>query len=217
MAPILPKSLSTPSPIHTYSTTEAIIYNSYSQIHKESQKRSSKCLVYILASFVTFLAIWVVFSSIVLHVKDPNLELRSARVLHISYNTSPSLSFNITMVATMKIMNPNFGYFIYGNGSVSVVHGATNIGGWEISGAKMEARESKEFSVMVNMRYSKILLVSENNITNEIHSGMLKLRSYAKLSGTIYLLKIVKKMKTIEMNCVMNLNLTSQSFHYIQC
>ncbi|CAL0332005.1 unnamed protein product [Lupinus luteus] len=217
MAPMLPKSLSTPSPIHTYSTTEAIIYNSYSQIHRESQKRSSKCLVYILAGFVTLLAIWVVFSSIVLHVTDPNLELRSARVIHISYNTSPSLSFNITMIATMKIMNPNFGHFNYGDSSVSVVHGAASIGGWEISGAKVEARESKEFNVMVNMISSKILLGSGNNITNGIHSGMLELRSYAKLSGTIHLLKIVKKMKTIEMNCVMNLNLTSQSFHYIQC
>ncbi|KAE9606546.1 putative Late embryogenesis abundant protein, LEA-14 [Lupinus albus] len=217
MAPMLPKSLSTPSPIHTHSTTESIIYNSYSQIHRESQKRSSKCLVYILSGFVTLLAFWVVFSSIVLHVKDPSLQLRSARVIHISYNTSPSLSSNITMIATMKIMNPNFGRFNYGNGSVSVVYGTASIGGWEISGAKMEARESKEFNVMVNMRCSKILLVSGNNITNEIHSGMLKLRSYAKLSGTIYLLKIVKKRKTIEMNCVMNLNLTSHSFHNIQC
>lgn len=113
-------------------------------------------------------------------------------------------------------MNPNFGGFNYGNSTVSVMYGVVSVGAWEISGARIEPRETKEINVMVNMRSSK-LLVGGNNITNEIHSGMVKLTSYAKLSGTVNLLKIVKKRKIIGLACSMNLNLTSHSIHHIQC
>lgn len=215
MAPILSTSLSIPSGIHAYSTTEAIIDKSQSEIRKELQKRTSKCLVYTLAGLTTLLAVWLVFASVVLRVRDPKLELRSARVMHISYrSTSPSASFNVTMIARMSIMNPNFGGFDYGNSTVSVMYGVVSVGAWEMSGAIIEARETKEINVMVNMR---LLVRSGNNVTNEIHSGILKLRSYTKLSGTVHLLKMVKKRKIVGMACSMNLNLTSHSIHRIQC
>ncbi|KAF1875201.1 hypothetical protein Lal_00007817 [Lupinus albus] len=47
--------------------------------------------------------------------------------------------------------------------------------------------------------------------------GMLKFRSYAKLSGTVHLMKIVNKRKTIEMDCILNLNFTSHSIHHSRC
>ncbi|KAE9596528.1 putative immunoglobulin-like protein [Lupinus albus] len=123
--------------------------------------------------------------------------------MHISYNISPLPSFNITMIATMTIMKPNFGDFNYGNGS--------------LSGARIEARKSKDINFVVNMWCSKISLVSGNNLINEINSGMLKFRSYAKLSGTVHLMKIVNKRKTIEMDCILNLNFTSHSIHHSRC
>ncbi|KAK7253069.1 hypothetical protein RIF29_37474 [Crotalaria pallida] len=212
MAPILPKSMPTTEPVIIDKTQS-------NKIHKESQQRSSKCLVYALTSFVTLFALWLIFASIVLRVTDPKLKLRSARVMHISYSILPSSpSFNITMIATMTIMNPNFGHFDYGNGSVmSVVYGNVSVGVGEICGDTMEARENKEINVMVNVRSSKKLVSGNNNLTNQIHSGTLELRNYAKLSGTVNLLKIVKKKKTIEMDCIMNLNLTAHSVHHIQC
>ena len=183
---------------------------------RKEPKRRSKYLVYTLAGFVTLLAVCLAFASTVLKVRNPKLEMISAKVMHISYSTSPSASFNVTMIASLTIMNPNFGRFNYDNSTVNVLYGVISVGARETVGARVEARETKEIDVMVNMRSSKKLLAS-GNLTNDIHSGTVKLRSYAKLSGTVQLLKIVKKRKTIVMACIMNLNLTSHSIHHVQC
>ncbi|TKY70984.1 Late embryogenesis abundant protein [Spatholobus suberectus] len=212
----LPQSLPSPAPACTYAytTTEELIAMFPSRIE---EKQSSKCLVYTLTGFVTLFAVWFVFASIVLRVGDPEIQLRSARLMHNTHNHNVSLSspFNVTMIASVTLTNPNFGRFYYGNSTVSVLYGASSVGAWELEGARVGARDTKEINFMVLMRFNKLLV--KGNLTNDIRSGMLKLRSYAKLSGTVHVLKMVKKRKTIEMACIMNLNLTSHSIHHLQC
>lgn len=198
-------------------------------IHEQGKRSSSKCLVYTLAAFVTLLAVWTVFASIVtLSERDPEIRLGSAKLtaMHIStssnysYRASPTTSsLNVTMMARVTLTNPNFGPFDYGNSTVSVLYGVTCVGVGEIEAATVEARETKEINVMVKVNIgssNKLLLVS-GNFTSDIHSGILKLRSYAKLSGSVHVLKFVNKRKTMVMACIMSLNLTSHSFQHLQC
>lgn len=186
---------------------------------RKEEKQSSKCLVYTLACFVAIFSVLFVFASIVLHLGDPEIELRSARLVHnannyYSLSSSHSHSFNVTMIAHVTLKNPNLGCFYYGNSSVSVLYGATSVGAWDLEGARVEPRETKEFKFMLHLRFRKLL---NGNLTHDIRSGILKLRSYSKLSGTVHVLKMVKKRKTIVMACIMNLNLTSYSIHHFQC
>ncbi|XP_027362576.1 late embryogenesis abundant protein At1g64065-like [Abrus precatorius] len=176
---------------------------------RHETKQSSKCFVYALASFVTLFAIWVIFASIVLRVRDPNIELRSVRLMHkFNHSVSPLPSFNVTIIAQVTITNPNFGPFYYGNTSVSMLYGISSVGACQLHGARVKAIETQEINCLVNMKF---------NHTNDIHSGMLKLRCYVKLSGEVRVLKIVKKRKTIEMGCIMKLNFTSYSVQHLLC
>ncbi|KAG4386296.1 hypothetical protein AAZX31_11G020200 [Glycine max] len=216
------KSLSSPSPNKYNMTTEEVITMFPSR--KEEKQSSSKCLVYALVVLVAILFIWLVFASIVLRVVDPQIQLKSARLMHNTKNHSFSStsSLNVTMIARVSLTNPNlFGRFYYGNSRVSVLYGASIVGAWELEGARLEGRETKEIDFMVHMRFSTKLLVIMRNLTNDTaHSdsaGMLKLRSYAKLSGTVHVLNMVNKKKTLGMACIMNLNLTSYSTQHFQC
>nr|KYP37633.1 hypothetical protein KK1_041174 [Cajanus cajan] len=183
---------------------------------RKQEKQSSKCLVYTLASFVTLFFVWFVFASIVLRVQDPDIELKSARLSrhntdHHHYNHS----FDVTMIARVTLTNPNFGPFYNGDSRVSVLYGASTVGASQLlEGATVEPRQTKEFNFKLHMRFTKS---ANANLTNDITSGMLKLTSYAKLSGTVHVLNIVNKKKTILMACIINLNITSYSIHHFQC
>ena len=217
------KSLSSPSPNKYNMTTEEVITMFPSR--KEEKQSSSKCLVYALVVLVAILFIWLVFASIVLRVGDPQIQLKSARLMHNTYNNhsvSSNSSFKVTLLARVSLTNPNlFCRFYYGNTRVSVLYGASSVGAWELEGARLEGRETKEIDFVVHMSFSTKLVVVKRNLTNDTtHSdsaGMLKLRSYAKLSGTVHVLNMVNKKKTIEVACILNLNLTSYSTQHFQC
>lgn len=212
---ITPESQSNPANIYKPTTTEELI--AMFPIHKET-KRSSKCLVYTLVFINTLLAIWLIFASTVLRTRNPEIKLKSAKVMHLSYHASASkASLNGTMITRLVITNTNFGHFDYMNSTVKLLYGVTCVGVGEIEGGIVEARESKVIKVMVNIRSSKLFVGGNFSSNNIGYLGIMKLRSYAELSGTVHLLKFVKKRKIIRMACLMNLNLTSHSFYHFQC
>ncbi|KAI4326883.1 hypothetical protein L6164_019407 [Bauhinia variegata] len=177
---------------------------------KSTRKQgTNKCFVYILASFVVLFAVVLVFASIAFRVKSPQIELRSATASHITSITSPSPSFNVTMIAYLTIKNPNFGRFDYDNSTVRVLYEGASVGEKGFASARVKARQTKGINITVN---SGIILV-----TSDINSWMLNLTSYTKLNGKVHLFKILKKTTTTEMACIMNLNLTSKSIQDFQC
>ncbi|XP_054822956.1 late embryogenesis abundant protein At1g64065 [Prosopis cineraria] len=179
------------------------------------EQRSNKCFVFLLAAFVLLCAILLVFASIVLRVKKPLLHFESASVNNLSYRTSPSPSFKLTMVAKITVNNPNFGNLDYGNSSVTVLYGNSRIAERELEGGRVKAGEIKALNVTLNLRSDPV--VSSGNLSNDILSGAFNLTGYTKLTGTVHLLKFLKKNKSTELACVLRLNLTSYSVQNLQC
>ncbi|MED6203566.1 hypothetical protein PIB30_000652 [Stylosanthes scabra] len=190
-------------------------------VHEE-QKESSKYLVHTLACFVTLFGLCLVFASNVLRITEPKIEMKSAKMMHLSYSiNSPSYAsfINVTMIVSVKIINPNYGHFSYHNSSVKFLYGVISFGERGIVGSRVEGRDSKEFNVMVNARFNnnkEVRLIRENVTNNIINSGVMKIKSYAELSGVVQVLKIVSKRKNIVMACIMALNFTSHSIQHFQ-
>ncbi|KAL2348005.1 hypothetical protein Fmac_002005 [Flemingia macrophylla] len=106
---------------------------------RKQEKKTSKCLVYTLACFVTLFSVWFVFASIVLRVADPEIEFRSASLMHSTNHysvSSHSHTFNVTMIARVTLFNPNFGPFHFGDSTVSVLYGDSTVGASDLEGAK---------------------------------------------------------------------------------
>ncbi|XP_028774760.1 late embryogenesis abundant protein At1g64065 [Neltuma alba] len=179
------------------------------------EQRSSKWFVFLLAAFVLLCAIILGFASIVLRVKRPLLQLESVSVNHLSYRTSPSPSFNLKMVAQITVKNPNLGRFDYGNSSVTVLYEGSSVGDRELQSGTVKSREIRAVNVTLNLSSEKVL--SSGNLSSDILSGAFNLTAYTKLTGTVHLLKFLKKKKSTEMACVMRLNLTSNSVQNLKC
>ncbi|KAK7366718.1 hypothetical protein VNO80_08715 [Phaseolus coccineus] len=216
MSEIMGNSLSNPAGryANNYISTEELIAGFPS---RKKEEKSSKCLVYTLAIFVLMLLIWLILAFVTSRLADPKIELKSARLKHNtnSYsNISTTSSFNVTMLLRITFTNPNFVSFHYGKSTVSMVYenSSESVGSSKLKAGILEAKETKDIKLTVHARFGQKNVLVKPNL-----SDMLKLRSYAKLSGSLHMLKVFRKTTTIQMSCTINLNFTSFFNQYFQC
>jgi hypothetical protein len=180
------------------------------------KERSGKCFVYIFAGVVGLSIVVLVFALIVLRVKIPDVKLRSITVENLKYEGNPqSPSLNATFVAEVTIKNTNFGGFKFDNSTLSMLYGGVNIGDRKIGHGRVKARGTQGMNFTVEVRSNR--MVDAKNLSREIEGGMVKLSSYARLSGRVNLMNIVRKRKMTEMNCTMTLDLANNDFQDLLC
>lgn len=182
------------------------------------KERSGKCFVFVFAAIVILCFFALVFALIVLRFRFPEVNLSSVAVknLRLSNGTaSSSSSFSATLATEMTIKNTNFGRFNLENSTMSVLYGGMSVGDIRIGSLSVKARETKKMNVAVEVKSNR--LSDTKNLSSDMIAGMLKLNSYARLSGRVNFLDIIKKRKISGLNCSMTLNLTSGAFEDLQC
>ncbi|GMY30434.1 late embryogenesis abundant protein At1g64065-like [Fagus crenata] len=180
------------------------------------KERRGKCFVYVFAGIVIQCIIVLVLAFIVSHVKIPAAKLRLVTMKNVKYNTTaPSNLFNATMVAEVTIKNKNFGRFKFENSTFRVLYEGMVIGERKLRHGRVKARTGQAMNVTVELRSNR--LWDTKNLSSDIKSGRLNLSSYANLSGTVHVMKIIKKRKITELSCTMTLNLTSRVVQDLQC
>ncbi|KAF5460610.1 hypothetical protein F2P56_020468 [Juglans regia] len=182
------------------------------------RKKRIKLAIYI-AIFVVFQAIVIaVFSVTVMKVKTPKVRLGTAVTFqNVSTSTQPaSPSFDISFTTQVRVKNTNFGPYKYDRATVAFMYDGVTVGEVSIPKGKAGMLSTKKVSVSVNVN-SKALQ-STSNLGSELSSGILTLRSHAKLSGKVELMFVMKKKKSAEMNCTMSINSVSPNeLRYLKC
>nr|DAD43220.1 TPA_asm: hypothetical protein HUJ06_001450 [Nelumbo nucifera] len=188
------------------------------------RKRNVKCFAYI-AAFVVFQTIIIlVFALTVLKIKTPSVKLSSVTVDNLSLNpnttaSTVSPSFSMTVVAQVAVKNKNFGHFKFDNSTAIISYRGVAVGEALIPRARAKARKTRRMDVtmeVTSQRMSDDALGLEN-LRTDIDSGFLSFTSYAKLSGKVHLIKIMKKRKTAEMKCSFMVNLRDKTIQNLSC
>ncbi|XP_024996856.1 uncharacterized protein LOC112529718 [Cynara cardunculus var. scolymus] len=187
-------------------------FTSTGKFTKQKHQESSKLLVYVLAAVVFLGTVFLMIASVFLRVNNPKLRLSSPSIQNFQYDQN-STSLNITMSAKVTVDNENFGRYVFENCDAVVLYGNSTIGGGEISGGRVGARETKSIDVAMQLRWENLNFSNGGTDTNEL----IEIRSYAKMTGRVHVMTIVDRRKTIEMNCTMNLNLNSRSIMHSLC
>ncbi|OMP06106.1 Late embryogenesis abundant protein, LEA-14 [Corchorus olitorius] len=185
---------------------------------KREDQKSSKCLVYVLAALVLHGAVFLIFATVVLRPRTPEVEIGSVTVKNLKYGNignSSAPSFNFTMVTQIKIENSNFGDFRFENTTGSVSCGSAAVGVMKIPTGRAQARETERLNVTVSV--SSLKIPNTTNLSSNISSGLLALNSHVKLSGKLNILNIMKRRRHPEMNCFMTLNLTGHTIQGLTC
>lgn len=171
---------------------------------RRKYKQSNKTPVYLLAAVVISGSIFLLFASIFLRTVNPKLRQHIISIQNFNYeNTNSTSSLNITMLTEVTVNNKNFGRYNFDNCNAVVLYGNGTIGGGGISGGTVGSRKSKSIRVTTRIGSDYLNLSSS--------SDLMEVTSFAKMTGRVHVMKIVNRRKSIELNCTMNLNLTSRS------
>ncbi|CAI9775044.1 unnamed protein product [Fraxinus pennsylvanica] len=180
------------------------------------RKKRMKCFMYV-AAFVVFQAgIILIFALTVMKVKTPKFRVRSASFGTFdvtTLNTNPS--FDINMIAELGVKNPNFGRYKYQNSTIEFYYENIKVGEASIPNARAKARSTRKFNVTVNLSSAEVPReVLERQFAA---STVISLSSQSRLRGKVEIMKIMKKNKSTNMNCTMEINTSSRQLGNLSC
>ncbi|KAL6972000.1 hypothetical protein U1Q18_031683 [Sarracenia purpurea var. burkii] len=169
------------------------------------QKRK-KCILYIIIFAIFQIAVITIFSVTVMKVKNPKFRVRSVTFGTFDLQTANS-SFNLMMNVEVGVKNTNFGPYKFDNSTIYFYYQDTEVGSAFIPKSKANFKSTKKFTVSVN-------LTSTNLATNPL---FLPLTSRSRLTGKVELMLIMKKKKSVDMDCTMNINTVTRELQDLQC
>ncbi|KAF8379615.1 hypothetical protein HHK36_029056 [Tetracentron sinense] len=179
------------------------------------RKRNIECYAHIAVGVVLLTIIILVFALTVMRIKTPDVKLRSVTVENLNVGTTASPSFNMTLIAEVSVKNKNFGHFKFENSTATVSYRGMTVGEAYIAKGRAKARKTRRMNVTIDVNSDRLTGVS--NLSSDINSGILTLRSQAKLSGKVHLMEMIKKRKTAEMSCTMTISLISPGILDLIC
>ncbi|KAK9292205.1 hypothetical protein L1049_020167 [Liquidambar formosana] len=170
------------------------------------RKKRIKCAAYIAAFAVFQTIIIVAFSLTVMRIKNPKFRVRSLTIETPTAGNVNSSSTSMRFHAEVIVKNTNFGHYKFENSTITFSYLGNPVGKADVLKGRSKARSTKKMNVTVDVTYS----VPKD-------SRILVLKSQSKLSGKVHLMKVIKKKKSTEMDCTVNVNLETYKVDDIKC
>ncbi|KAL3532960.1 hypothetical protein ACH5RR_006481 [Cinchona calisaya] len=150
-------------------------------------------------------------------VREPKFRVRSAIFENFDVSTlNTNASFNIRMNAELSVKNANFGRYKYQNSTIEFFYQDYKVGEAVIPKGKANFQSTKKFNVLVDLNSANV--VPGEVLGNEfVQHAWIPLTSRSPLKGKATLMLIFKKNKSTNMNCTMNLNISSKQLENLTC
>ncbi|KAB2596743.1 hypothetical protein D8674_032193 [Pyrus ussuriensis x Pyrus communis] len=183
---------------------------------EDSRRKRNRCLLCIAAGIIAQTIIIVLFVVFVLRVKTPKVRLDSVAVDSLATNSSSSSpSFKVEINAVVAVKNNNFGHYKFESSKATFSYKGTDVGEGTIAKEKAKAKKTKRINVVVSLSSNKVS--SHSELSSDLRSGNLTLTAYAKLDGKVHLLNVLKKKKSADMNCTINLDTKAKMVRVLTC
>ncbi|XP_073128161.1 late embryogenesis abundant protein At1g64065-like [Henckelia pumila] len=183
----------------------------------EKRRKRMKCFVYMLAFIVLQTSVFLIFGLTIMKVRSPKFRVRSATFDTFEVTTlDTNSSFNIKMIAELGVKNPNFGKYKYQNSTIEFYYqGMYKVGEAVVPRASAKSRSTRKFVLTVDLL--------STNVPPEAISGQfgsratIPLTSLSTLEGKVEIMKLMKKKKSSNMNCTMEINISSKNIENLTC
>ncbi|KAL6127642.1 hypothetical protein ACLB2K_071005 [Fragaria x ananassa] len=179
--------------------------------HELRKKKRTKCLIYIAVFAVFQIIVITVFALTVMKIKSPKFRIKSITVQDLTTSNSANPSLNMSFVAEFSVKNPNFGRYKYDQTSISFIYEGTQVGDAVVPKATARTKATRKEIVSGAVR------TVNSNLASDISAGSVTLSTYSKINGKVYLMNMIKKKKSAEMNCTMVVHLSSKQVQDIKC
>ncbi|KZV55939.1 hypothetical protein F511_29435 [Dorcoceras hygrometricum] len=184
-----------------------------SQIDDEQRRRRrKKCLIYLFLLGTIKAGITLLFLLTVLRFRTPKFRIRSATFETFDYSAAPNPSFHARMRAELTVKNANFIKYKFPSSDVSFYYNGERLGTAFVPGSRARARSTEEWDVVVEL--SAAVLISRDQLGSDLRSGFLMLNGRSRLNGKVELLKLLKKKKSTDMDCIISIDLNQRMSHF---
>lgn len=181
-------------------------YGGYYESVEQKKRKRMKCLTSLTLFSVFIIIIVLVLALVVFRVRTPRVRLANVRAFNVS-GSAIRLAFQVRM------RNRNFGRYKFQN-SVAILRredSGESVGQFMISEGRARSRSTKRIYVLVDVNSP-----GTGNTGNNT-DGVLWIRSESKLRGKVEFLRVFKRRKSADMNCVFSINLTSYIVRDLNC
>lgn len=172
------------------------------------KKKRMKYLMYGIAFVVFQTIVIVIFALTIMKVKTPKFRVRSGNF----QNSGNITTLDINLSGQFRVKNTNFGTYKYDSSSVTFLYRGTPVGSSVIPKSKAKLLSTKKIDFIVQLSST-----SNSELSNDITSGSVPLTTTSRLNGKVTLMFIMKKKKSTNMNCTMDLVLASGQLQNIKC
>uniref|UniRef100_A0A5B7AGB0 Late embryogenesis abundant protein LEA-2 subgroup domain-containing protein n=1 Tax=Davidia involucrata TaxID=16924 RepID=A0A5B7AGB0_DAVIN len=145
-------------------------------------------------------------------VRSLKFRVRSATFDNFQVGTTTSPSFNLRMNVELGVKNTNFGHYKFDNSTITFFYKGTQVGSADVLKARAKARSTKKFNIVVNL-----ISPSNSDFGTDLTSGVLHLTSQSSLRGKVELFKVMKKKKSANMNCTMEIHISAKELRNVVC
>ena len=177
-------------------------------------KKRKKWAIYIIVFIIFQCGVIALFTLTVMKFRTPKFRMRSVNSLE-TINAQAS-SFNAKLSTELGIKNTNFGPYKYGASNVVFHYKGEQVGSAIIPKSKADFRRTKKVKVEVDLT-APPSRAGSSEWASAINSGVLPLTSQSRLTGKIEIMFIFKKKRAINMNCTMDLHISSKQLQNINC
>ncbi|KAM7467760.1 hypothetical protein LguiB_015322 [Lonicera macranthoides] len=178
------------------------------------RKKRMKILLYVAIFAVFQIAVITLFSLTIMKFRTPKFRVRSATFEN--FDVQPS-SFNMRINAQLTVRNANFGHFRYRNTTVDFYYRDVKVGEAFVDRARAKWRSTRRFNVTADLTSTNIGTSNAQYLASDISSGILPLRAQSRMRGRITIMFIMKKNRSPNMNCTMNLAIQSRQLQNLIC
>lgn len=175
-------------------------------------KKRMKILLYIVIFAVFQTAVITLFTLTIMKFKTPKFRVRSASFETFDIQSS---SFDVRVNVELGVKNTNFGQFRYRNTTIDFYYRDVKVGEAFVDRARAKWRSTRKFNVTVDLRSANITGNSE--LASDISSGILPMRAQSMLRGRVTIMFIMKKNKSANMYCNMNISIPTRQLQNLTC
>lgn len=180
------------------------------------QKRMSNSLCYIIVGIILQTLIVLVFFLTIMRIRNLKVRVGFANVENLSLNSSSnSPSFSIKLGAQVTIKNRNFGQYKFQRSNAIVSYRGNEVGDAVIYEGRARARSTKKVNITLNLNSEKASRSA--SLVSDINAGKITLSTYARLNGKVHLFKVIKRKKSAQMNCTMDVNTQTKAIENLHC
>ncbi|PON97750.1 Late embryogenesis abundant protein [Trema orientale] len=180
------------------------------------RKKRIKLAIYIVAFIIFQVIVITAFSLTVMKVKTPKLRLANIQFQTLDTSTANSPSFDMSFTTQVRVKNTNFGPYKFDATTATFTYDGATVGQVIIPKGKAGLKSTKKINnVIVNL--SSTQLANTANLGSELTAGTLTLSGTANMTGKVELMLIMKKKKSINMNCTITIDVAAKNLRSLEC